>query len=396
MGKLKPIGSEKLQGQDKIKRMIEISRYNENIPNSLNESSSKEYSIKLSDGIKYDIVKEKNGYVIKKTINEGNQDYLEPIKNRKYYSSYSQAFKRLNLIIKEINTSEGNSKNISLFTEGDNEEDITYVLKTETNEQETQTPAPAPQPAPATEPTPTPVEPVAEPETAPPSDETSTEEMPIEDKESDEEEVSFKTIQKLTGKLTQKIREFLSNDDNKMSSKDIKYVVNSVLSSLDLNDLDGEDKDEIINKFEGEGHDESSSDEIDSDDLSSDDTEVSDEEISMETPEPPASGEQNEWNKMKGLSEKETSSVAEMFEEIFSESKIEKVIKKYFVDQPKPNKENIQKIKKLSTNIVQEVVSRKFLEKNPSAKVIGKTNKNNIVMEIKNEKFRITPNGKVL
>ena len=30
MGNLKPIGSEKLQGMDKINRIIEISRYNEN------------------------------------------------------------------------------------------------------------------------------------------------------------------------------------------------------------------------------------------------------------------------------------------------------------------------------------------------------------------------------
>jgi len=397
MGKLKPVGSEKLQGTEKIKRMIEISRYKENIPNSLNESSSKEYSIKLSDGVKYEIVKEKNGYVIKKSINEGTQDYLEPIKNRKYYSSYSQAFKRLNLITKEVNTLQGKSNNISLFTEGE-EDDVTYVLKTETNEQETQTPAPAPQPAPATEPTPTPMEPVAEPETAPPSDEVTSEELPSDDEKEtgDEEEVTFKTIQKLTGKLTQKIREFLGKEENKMSSNDIKYVINSVLSSINLNDLDEDDKEEIIGKFEGGETEETSSDDLSSEEMPSDDMEISGEEISTETPEPPSSGEQNEWNKMKGLSEKETSSVAEMFEEIFSESKIDKVLKKYFVEQPKPTKENIQKIKKLSSNIVQEVVSRKFLEKNPSAKVVGKTTKNNIVMEVKNEKFRITPNGKVL
>lgn len=397
MGKLKPVGSEKLQGTEKIKRMIEISRYKENIPNSLNESSSKEYSIKLSDGVKYEIVKEKNGYVIKKSINEGTQDYLEPIKNRKYYSSYSQAFKRLNLITKEVNTLQGKSNNISLFTEGE-EDDVTYVLKTETNEQETQTPAPAPQPAPATEPTPTPMEPVAEPETAPPSDEVTSEELPSDDEKEtgDEEEVTFKTIQKLTGKLTQKIREFLGKEENKMSSNDIKYVINSVLSSINLNDLDEDDKEEIIGKFEGGETEETSSDDLSSEEIPSDDMEISGEEISTETPEPPSSGEQNEWNKMKGLSEKETSSVAEMFEEIFSESKIDKVLKKYFVEQPKPTKENIQKIKKLSSNIVQEVVSRKFLEKNPSAKVVGKTTKNNIVMEVKNEKFRITPNGKVL
>ena len=173
-----------------------------------------------------------------------------------------------------------------------------------------------------------------------------------------------------------------------------------------LNDLDDEDKDEIMNKFEGGEHEETSSEESSFDDLSSEeigseetgveDTEESGEEVTTPSPEPPTSGEQNEWNKMKGLSEKESSSVEEMFEEIFSESKIDKVLKKYILEQPKPSEESIQKLKKLSSNIVQEVASRKFLENNPSAKIIGKTNKSNIVMEIKNEKFRITPNGKVL
>ena len=36
-----------------------------------------------------------------------------------------------------------------------------------------------------------------------------------------------------------------------MSSKDIKYVINSVLSALDLNSLEDEDKEEIMGKFEG-------------------------------------------------------------------------------------------------------------------------------------------------
>ena len=40
MGNLRPIGSEKLQGMDKIRRIIEISRYNENTPNPVNESKT--------------------------------------------------------------------------------------------------------------------------------------------------------------------------------------------------------------------------------------------------------------------------------------------------------------------------------------------------------------------
>ena len=90
MGNLRPIGSEKLQGMDKIRRIIEISRYNENTPNPVNESKSTEYSIDLADGNRYQIVKERAGYIIKKTINESENDYIAPMQNRQYYPSYSR------------------------------------------------------------------------------------------------------------------------------------------------------------------------------------------------------------------------------------------------------------------------------------------------------------------
>ena len=92
MGKIKPIGSEKLEGLDKINRIMEIARYKENIPKPVNEDKSVEYSITFADGNTYRIDKERNGYVIKKGLNEST-DYIEPMKNRKYYSSYSQALK---------------------------------------------------------------------------------------------------------------------------------------------------------------------------------------------------------------------------------------------------------------------------------------------------------------
>ena len=120
MSDLKPLGSEKLQGLDKIKRIIEISNYN-NI-NNINESSS-EYSKLLADGNTYHIVKEKNGYIIKSSVNENSIDYREPIQERKYFSSYSQALKRLNIIAKELNENYGNEHGISLF------EDKKFVLK---------------------------------------------------------------------------------------------------------------------------------------------------------------------------------------------------------------------------------------------------------------------------
>ena len=71
------------------------------------------------------IVKEKLGYIIKKTISESETDYIEPMKNRKYYNSYSQAFKKINLMAKEFNALYENEEGTSLFGEQKK-----YVLKT--------------------------------------------------------------------------------------------------------------------------------------------------------------------------------------------------------------------------------------------------------------------------
>ena len=62
MADLNPIGSEKLQGDDKIRRILEIARYNETTQN-LNENKS-DYTIQLADGNVYSIVHEKSGYIV--------------------------------------------------------------------------------------------------------------------------------------------------------------------------------------------------------------------------------------------------------------------------------------------------------------------------------------------
>jgi len=310
MGKLKPIGSEKLQGMDKIKRMIQIATYNENIPNPVNETSSKEYNILLPDGKKYFIIKEKVGYVIKKGINESTSDYIEPMKGRKYYPSFSQAYKRLNLITKEINLLEGYDKNISLFNES-NDDEIKYYLKTQTNEQDVpaESPAPAPAPAPAPSPAPAPApspEPSPEMET---SDDESLdmdgmEDEPIGGEEDNEEEVSFKSIQKLTGKLAQKLRELMGNEDEEISSKDKKYVINSILSAIDLESMEEDDKEDIIDKLEGDEEMESSEEpsqgeeDMDfSDEMA--DQEIGGEDMGQESTPPPAPTEMGEMYDMK-------------------------------------------------------------------------------------------------
>ena len=135
---------------------MEIARYNEHVPNSINETSSVDYRVTLADGNTYEIVKERLGYIIKKQISESTSDYIDPIKNRKHFSSYSAAMRKLNLMAGEINRVNGISEGISLFTE-----DKKYMLKTPKPEMEapTEEPSDLPPPAPAPEPSPAPAEP---------------------------------------------------------------------------------------------------------------------------------------------------------------------------------------------------------------------------------------------
>ena len=74
------------------------------------------------------------------------------------------------------------------------------------------------------------------------------EELTMDDEEGEEEEMEgfMKPIQKLTGKLGQKLRDAAEE----LGSADIKYVINSVLSAVDLDSLDGEDRDDILARFE--------------------------------------------------------------------------------------------------------------------------------------------------
>ena len=404
MGDLKPLGSEKLQGQDKIKRIMEIARFNEVIPNSINETAKSEYAIQLADGNNYEIVRERQGYVIKKIVTESETEYIEPMKNRKYYSSYSQAFKRLNLVAGELNKLNENEEGLSLYGEQKR-----FVLKT---------PKPAPEelPAPAAE---APMAPPAVPspelppspvgddvapeeggEEAPMGDELGMdlggEDMGGDEGQDLEEKVTFKSIQKLTGKLTQKIRT-LDNEEG-MTSENIKYVINMVLSSLDLKNLSEEDKEDIMGKFE-EAEEREEGPEVGGEEEFNAELESPEGDVDV-SGEMPVEGEM-----------KETPSYGAIIDHIFGESKVDKVISKYFEITKKEILENrernaekeIQKISqvkrqmkevvKLTESIEQELASKKFLQENKGAKIVGKTNKKNLVFENKGKQVKISPEG---
>jgi hypothetical protein len=275
-------------------------------------------------------------------------------------------------------------------------------------EMDEQAPAPAPAPVP-----PTPAPELAPPTDMPPAPEGDMPPMPEEpmpepeepmdmedNDEGDEEEVTFKTIQKTTGRLAQKIREFLSNEENEMTSENTKYVINSVLSALDLESLDDDDLDEIMSKFEG-GEDEEMPDMGGEEmpDMGGEEGAMPPPPIpgeSMTPPPPPPSGEMAEY-RIHGARKNKHQSIEDVFEEVFSESKVDKVLSKYFgvKQQYKPNN-LISKIQKLSESFRQETQSIKFINENNDFKLLGKNKQGYLVFENEYERVRVSPKGNVI
>ena len=396
MAKLKPIGSEKLEGNDKLQRIMEIANYG--MTSIISENTS-DYLINLIDGATYHIVKEKSGYIIKKAINESGADYIEPMRNRRYYSSYGQALKRLNLLIKEVNSLHDVAEEVSLYGEQKK-----FVLKTPTSS----APAPAPvAPAPAPEmPAPSPMGDDTMPEPMGDDmmpDDMETDEPAMDEPMGGEDEgpVTLKQVQKLTGKLGQKLRAYASEQE--MTSEDVKYVLNSILSAVDLNLLDETDKEDILSRFEGEedGEEGSSYDEIGMEPTEPD---TSDLDMGGEITAEPEVGESDGYK----------TKINAIMDGMFTESKVDKILSKYFVETPEEKKMNeskkvqtyikkkinkvnvMEEIKNLSETIEQELTSEFILRENESAKFIGKTNLKNLIFENEGKQIKVSPKGEIL
>jgi hypothetical protein len=408
MADLKPIGSEKLQGAEKIARIMEIARYGEVPKQEINVNETTDYTRVLADGNVYGIVKERNGYIVKKGIDESTLDYIDPMKNRKYHSSYSQALKKLNLIAGELNRVNENEQGTELFGEQKK-----FVLKTPTSSASAPAPvapAPAPEmPAPSPEmPAPSPMGDEEMPE--PPSDDMMPDDMdmdePMDDPmggegEGDEGPVTLKQVQKLTGKLGQKLRAYASEQE--MTSEDVKYVLNSILSAVDLNLLDETDKEDILSRFEGEegGEEGSSYDEIGMEPTEPD---TSDLDMGGEITAEPEVGESDGYK----------TKINAIMDGMFTESKVDKILSKYFVETPEEKKMNeskkvqtyikkkinkvnvMEEIKNLSETIEQELTSEFILRENENAKFVGKTNLKNLIFENEGKQIKVSPKGEIL
>lgn len=231
MGDLKPLGSEKLNGDEKLKRILHLTYYN-NPKKTINESKAELVRESASGGV-FAIVKEKDGYYVKKGLNENTLDYIGGMfmKNKNKFSSYAEALKRLELLSGQENINEATK----------------YVLKQKTS-------APPVSDAPVSEPTePAPSEPQTDtpPDLGIPDDvsgEPSPDGMSGEEGGEAKRSDYMAEIQKYAGKLGQELRD----QKERLEGDDIKYVLNMIISAVDLDKLELEDLEEIGRKFERE------------------------------------------------------------------------------------------------------------------------------------------------
>jgi len=214
----------------------------------------------------------------------------------------------------------------------------------------------------------------------------------------EEEEISIKEIQKLTGKLGQKLRTIDQQDG--LTSEDIKYVLNSIISAVDLDKLSEEDKEDILENFEEDEIDYGVDDEADLDVDAGEELDLDmDLDMDMDMEEPM----------------EESAEVGErVMDEIFAESKIDKVLSKYFVvsDEEKTLTESkniknflVEKIQKVTVRkemksmcetVEQELTADFLLKENKTIKFLGKTNKGNLVFENDGQQIKVSQKGELL
>ena len=259
------VNPKKIKGQDKLDRIKDLMGK----MSTLNESTSTsevENVKKGANGVIYGIIRENHSYFIKTTektsgtILAEDFNYIGGLQNKNIerYGSYAEALKQLNLKFDMLNESFGIKGNTNLF-ESDavevKEANASGVVVKEQKpevieDQKTVIKVDAPAPAPV------------EDEVAD-EEEVSMEEDPFAD-EGGEEEVSMdmevedeggeddgdgytKKIQKLTGKIGQLLR-----DKDEPDAELDKYVINSIISAINWEDIPDEDVEDIIAKIEGE------------------------------------------------------------------------------------------------------------------------------------------------
>ena len=272
-----------LKGKEVYNRTMELMNkltpINESIVNS-----SIEFIKRGPDKITYLIIRENRKFFIKNTKNTkfkiSELDYSGGLKNKlsEAYGSYEDALKHLNMKFQQLNEMYGIKGGHNLFeqdkyeVENELDEEKKYKLKLKSDNEVPSEPSFTPSSdspeVPSVEDVPSsPEVPSVEDVPSSPEDGESTgkptgeegmgeptgeegmgDETDDDIDVEDEDEDPKKYIQKLTGKLGQKLRE-LQEIDPKLD----KYVMNSIISAIHVDKMDKKDRSDIIKKFKKRG-----------------------------------------------------------------------------------------------------------------------------------------------
>jgi len=378
MGKLKPIGSEKLTGQDKINRIMEIARYGEVTKNDDYHTSTNSFSQKAADGNIYAIIQEKDGYYLKCGINESELDYVSGGMNKKKdrFKSYSKALKRMNLIFKPLNEEYNEGKGHSMYDEMDEQEKFVLNVADEGGDEEMD----------------------MDMDMDMGDEDMGDEEVDMDmdmDMDMGDEDVEvdvdaevdmegfMKPIQKLTGKLGQKLRD----SGEEMGSADIKYVLNSVISAVDLENLDDEDKDDVLDRFEDDeaayGDDEEMDMDVDMGDEELD-MDMDDEELDMGM-------EDEEEMAMESLKNR----VGSLLESYISKKEKKSIDPKEYLKSRLTNIIKENSLTKKARTIEQEMAIKKIVKKNKNINLKENNKNGDVILESTNKKIVVKKNGNI-
>jgi hypothetical protein len=377
MGKLKPIGSEKLTGQDKVNRIMEIARYGEVTKNDSYHTATNSFSKKASDGNTYAIIQEKDGYYLKCGINESELDYISGGMNKKKdrFKSYSAALKRMNLVFKPLNEEYNDGKGHSMYDEMEEQEKFVLNVADEDGEEEMDMD-------------------MGDDEME--DDEMDTDmgddEMDVEVDGEVDMEGFMKPIQKLTGKLGQKLRD----SGEELGSADIKYVLNSIISAVDLETLDDEDRDDVLDRFEDDeasyGDDEEMDMDVDMDDEELD-MGMEDEDMGMEDKD--MGMEDEEEIAMESLKKRVGSLLESYITEKNEKKKTNSIDPKQYLKSRLSSiiKENT--LVKKAVTVEQELTIKKLIKKYKNINLKKNSKNGDVILESPNKKIVVKKNGSI-
>lgn len=249
----RPQGSEKIQDPaiklDRIREIAGIGQKPALNENKLNTKfSTVLHEAVAADGNTYGLVQEGPKVFLKRLVID-HYDYMTGDEKDYAYKDFATAFKHMNFVFKDISEQSHHSSQINIFEGGLTEKKkLTerFILKAP----QAQAPVAqdiAPPPPPAGMP------PMGgDPSMAPPADPQASQQLgqeigSVEGQVEDQDPA--KAMQKMVGKLTEKMR---TADEQIMTSEFMKSILNSVISAIDTSKLEDGDLLSIMKKLKGE------------------------------------------------------------------------------------------------------------------------------------------------